>query len=221
MLFDTRNSQSSQGFKPNVDNTIREAKCPTSIKVWIIIFWILFPIGTIITTVWYIKKKNEYRRRQSDIMEASSTIQAAQAKRHATLIKMIDVVKGYAKHEKETLEEVTKMRSKLASLDNEKDPAKYSSILDTVRSGINIQLEKYPELKADRLYLQLSSEVTILEEEIYAAIRIYNQKVRGFNQEIYNFPIIYVADKLKLVNFPYFEASEKERADVDMGSLLK
>ena len=221
MQFDTRNSQSTQGFKPNVDNTIHEAKCPFGVKFWIILFWILFPIGTIITTVLYIKTKNEYRRRQSIIVESSSTIQAAQAKRYATLIKMVDVVKGYAKHEKETLEEVTKMRSKLVSLEQEKDPAKYASILESVRAGINIQLEKYPELKADRLYLQLSSEITILEEEIYAAIRVYNQKVRSFNAEIYNFPTIYVADKLKLINFPDFEASEKERADVDMGSLLK
>ena len=95
MQFDTRNSQSTQGFKPNVDNTIHEAKCPFGIKFWIILFWILFPIGTIIVTVWYVKTKNEYRRRQSVIIESSSTIQAAQAKRYATLIKMVDVVKGY------------------------------------------------------------------------------------------------------------------------------
>ncbi|SGA31623.1 LemA family [Chlamydia abortus] len=154
-------------------------------------------------------------------MNASSTIQAAQAKRYATLTKMLNVVLGYAQHEKSTLTEVTKMRQQLAALSNETDTAKLSSGLEAIKAGLNIQLERYPELKADRLYLQLSSEISLQEDEIYAAIRIYNQKVTAFNSEIYNFPIVYVVEKLQLHNMALFEASEKERADVDMSALVK
>ena len=60
MQFDTRNSQSTQGFKPNVDNTIHEAKCPFGIKFWIILFWILFALEfwcvfiIFLDLVWYV-----------------------------------------------------------------------------------------------------------------------------------------------------------------------
>ena len=218
MLFDSRTEQNAQGFKPNVDNAIRPAKA-TGGQKFIIILCIILTLD--LGYIWVIVRKNDYRRKQINIMNASSTIQAAQAKRYATLTKMLNVVLGYAQHEKSTLTEVTKMRQQLAALSNETDTAKLSSGLEAIKAGLNIQLERYPELKADRLYLQLSSEISLQEDEIYAAIRIYNQKVTAFNSEIYNFPIVYVAEKLQLHNMALFEASEKERADVDMSALVK
>ncbi|MDC8912001.1 LemA family protein [Metamycoplasma hyosynoviae] len=218
MLFDTRNEQPKEGFRPNIDNREIPAKANGAQKFGVIF---LFIITLGLFGIAYIIRKNEYRRKQSEIIQASATIQAAQKKRTAILQAMLDTVKGYAKHEKDTLTNVTKLRSRIDDANKEKDPTKTAAILDEVRREINIQLESYPELKSEKLFMQLQTQIVNQEDEIYAAIRIYNQKVSAFNSEIYNFWTVYVCEKLQISNFPYFAPPEEEMKPVSMESLWK
>ncbi|WP_412031544.1 LemA family protein [Metamycoplasma buccale] len=218
MLFDTRTPQGKSGFQPNVDNSIKEAKA-TGFQKFLVVLAFIFTLG-IFWFAWN-ARRNSLIQKQTDIQEASSLIQAAQKKRRATLIKLLDTVKGYAKHEKETLEKVTALRNKLVDLDNVNDPQIFGQELSKIGSGINVQVEKYPELKADRLYLEFMSEISLQEDEIYSTIRNYNFKVQSFNRMIYTFWTVNVAEKIGAYNQPYFQASEEEMKDVDTSSLIK
>ncbi|ACF07536.1 LemA family [Metamycoplasma arthritidis] len=218
MLFDTRTPQEASGFRPNVDNSIKQAKASKGQWALIVILYII-TLG-IFWFVWN-ARRNHLIAKQTEIQDASSLIQAAQQRRRATLVKQLDIVQSYAKHEKSILTEVTKLRSKINELANEKDVTKLSSELNTLSRDINLQFERYPELKADRLYLTLASEVSAQEDEIYSTIRNYNFRVQQFNGIIYTFWTVCVAEKIGAYNLPYFQASEQERADVDTSVLLK
>ncbi|AWX42892.1 LemA family [Metamycoplasma cloacale] len=219
MLFDTRQTDGNESFKPQVDNSIKPAKATGGQKFGFILLCII-TLGIFYLAAG-IPKRNHLLRRMNDIQEAASTIQASQKKRRDILLKLMDSVKGYSKFEKETLEQITKYRSKIEEISNETDKVKVESIISEATRAINIQFERYPDLKASAHYMQLSSEIVIQEEEIYSAIRNYNYRARTFNQEIYTFYTVVIAEKLGLYNQPLFKASEAETQDVDTSSLWK
>ncbi|AWX69617.1 LemA family protein [[Mycoplasma] anseris] len=219
MLFDTRKTDNNEGFQPEVDNSIKEAKATKGEKA-LYIFLSIITLGIYFFAT-HFPKKNELLRRMNEIQEASSLIQAAQKKRRAILLKMMDSLEGYAKHEKETLEQVTKYRSKISEANADKDLNEFNNNLAEATRAINVQIERYPELKADTMYLQFSSEIVMQEEEIYATIRNYNYKATSFNREIYTFYTVIVAEKLGIYNQPLFKATKEEMADVDTSRLSK
>ncbi|MBN0970562.1 LemA family protein [Mycoplasma phocoeninasale] len=216
MLFDTRNPQSNEGFKPNVDNTIKKPE-PTGFEKFLFVLFFFLTLGFFL--IGYYVRKNYLLRKINEIQEASSLIQAAEKKRRATLIKQLDAVKGYAKFENSTLTEVTRMRSKLVELENENNVTELKAQLDSIQRNINLQFEAYPDLKASQLFLQFNTEIALQEDEIYSTIRIYNMKVNSFNSQIYTFWTNCVAKKIGAYNQPLFSASEQERQDVDTSSL--
>ncbi|QJG67212.1 LemA family protein [Mycoplasma phocoenae] len=214
MLFDSRNEQKDVTI--NVDTAVQVAKATAFQKT----LWIVIMIITLgIAGFWRIKWGNEFNKLQVQSQESSSLIQAAQAKRRASLIKMIDAVKGYKNHEKETLEQITKYRSKLNDLSDNTQIQNVQNTLDQISRGLSLTIEKYPELKADSLYKQFMNESILQEDEIYAARRVYNKGVNYFNQLIYTFPRIVKADHMKLHNLPFFTATQTERQDVDTSGL--
>lgn len=216
MLFDSRTPQQSEGFKPNVDNTIKHPE-PTGGEKFLYILFFILTLGIF----WFvtISRKNYLLAKMNRIQEASSLIQAAEKKRGATLLKQLDVVKGYANFENKTQTEIAKLRSQLVDLDKETDTKKLNEKLNTIQAGLNFQFEQYPNLKADRTFLQFQTEIAIQEDEIYATIRNYNAIVRNFNSEIYQFWTNIVAKKINAYNQPLFQASESERKDIDTSSL--
>ncbi|WP_330463294.1 LemA family protein [Metamycoplasma gateae] len=216
MLFDSRTPQASSGFRPNVDNTIKHPEVSGGQKFLYVLLFIL-TLGLFIIAV--IKRKNFLLAEINRVQEASSLIQAAEKKRRATLIKQLDAVKGYAEFENKTQTEIAKLRSKLTSLENENDAVKLSQELNTIQAGLSLQFEQYPNLKADRSFLQFQTEIAIQEDEIYATIRNYNSITRRFNSEIYQFWTNIVAKKIGAYNQPLFQATEAERQDVDTSSL--
>ena len=201
-MFDTRAAQTQEGFKPNVDNNIREAKISTG-EMALVVLWWFFGIITLLLWIWplvyYFSKKNYFNRKMQSIQESSSTIQIAERKRFA----------------------VARLRSGLNALANEQDPVVLNAGLNDIWRGMKIQFERYPELKADRMYLNLMAEIDQCEEEIYGASRIYNQRVSTFNSEIYTFPSVWVASRMQLHNLAFVQASAQERADVDLNAIMK
>ncbi|WP_438341574.1 LemA family protein [Mycoplasma sp. 3341] len=133
---------------------------------------------------------------------------------------MMDGVKSYRNHEAGLLERVTELRSKIADVDKTNNLQEKQAILENVTRGLSLTFEQYPNLKAESLYLQFNTEVALQEDEIYAARRVYNMRVRRFNQEIYVFPWIVLAEKMGLHNLAFFTATEEEIKDVDTSSLL-
>ncbi|RMA79053.1 LemA protein [Metamycoplasma subdolum] len=218
MLIDTRKEQAKKGFNPNVDNEAIPAKASGLDWFWYILISI-FTLGIFWLATWF-RTKNELNQKQMVVNEASSNIQVALKKRRGILVKLIDTVKGYAQHEKGTLTEVIKYRSRIVELENVQDNNKLEQELGKINSGINVLIENYPTLKADRTYLQLMSEISLIEDEIASAARIYNSRVRSFNAQIFTWYSSIVAQKNRLYTLPHFQASEEEMKDVDTSSLV-
>lgn len=149
--------------------------------------------------------------------EAESGIDVALTKRFDVLTKMIEVVKGYAKHEKDTLEDVVRMRNQVhlgnSSINEKQEITKQ---MDQAKRAINVLVEQYPELKANESFKQLQVSISDVEEHLQAARRVYNANVSSYNQKVQLFPSNIVA---KLFNFSvreFFEAEEFKRKDVEI-----
>ncbi len=164
---------------------------------------------------WYIKTGNRLLAMQEDCDNAVSQIDVYLTKRFDTLSKMLDITKGYAKHEKETLIGVVEMRRPVAgSTIAEKQACEAQ--MNQAMKNINIVMERYPELKADKSFGQLNNAVLEIEEELQAARRTYNSNVKALNKTIVVFPSSFVANKKGITKRDYFEAEEQKRQDVKM-----
>ncbi|MFA6860906.1 MAG: LemA family protein [Bacilli bacterium] len=188
-----------------------------------IVFGLILIIA-IVLVGWYIKKANYLRRMQVKIKESASDIDVALTKRFDLLTKQYDITKGYAKHENDTLIDVAKMRSNYHEASsntadasaNMKDLSKFNAEMDKMSKSINIVVERYPELKANTMFINLSNTCADVEEHLQAARRLYNSNVSIYNQEIVVFPSSIVANHIHATPIDFFEAEEAKRQDVKM-----
>lgn len=164
----------------------------------------------LIFVIWYISTSNKLNRSVVKIDEALSGIDVALTKRYDVLTKMIEVVKGYAKHEKETLFEVIKLR-KGGSI-KEKNEA--NRAMDESFKKINVVAENYPELKASENFKALQQSIADVEEHLQAARRVYNSNVSSYNQIIVSFPTSSIAKNKGMTKKDFFEAEESKKEDV-------
>ncbi len=173
---------------------------------------ILIIIGIIllIIVVWYISVSNKLNRAVVKIDESLSGIDVALTKRYDVLTKMIDVVKAYTKHEKETLFEVINLRKDM-SIQEINDANK---AMDENFKKINIVAENYPELKSSENYKTLQQSIADVEEHLQASRRLYNSNVSLFNQLLVTFPTSSVAKSKGLTKKDFFEADETKKEDI-------
>ncbi len=164
----------------------------------------------LIVIIWYITTSNTLNRMIVKIEEADSSIDIALQKRYDTLTKMMDVVKGYAKHEKETLFEIINLRKGM-SIEEKKE---VNSKMDEVTNKINFVAEAYPELKSSENYKTLQVTIADTEEHLQASRRVYNSNVSSYNQMLVSFPSSVVANSKKMTKKEFFEAEENKKQDV-------
>lgn len=164
----------------------------------------------LIIVVSIISISNKLNKAVVKIDEASSGIDVALTKRYDVLTKMIEVVKSYAKHEKETLFEVINLRKNMSI--NEKNIE--NKKMDENLNKINIVAESYPELKSSENYKTLQQSIAEVEEHLQAARRLYNSNVSIYNQMLVTFPISIIANNKKMTKKDFFEADENKKEDV-------
>ena len=174
--------------------------------------YILIAVAVIVLifVIWYISTSNKLNRTIVKIDEADSGIDVALTKRYDVLTKMIDTVKGYAKHENETLFEVINLRKGMTLEEKNKENVKMSHNLEK----INLVVENYPELKSNENYKLLQQSIVDVEEHLQAARRLYNSNVSIFNQMIVTFPTSIIANSKGMVKKEFFEADEVKKQDV-------
>lgn len=178
---------------------------------------IVIAVVVIIIIAWVVKLYNSLKTLNIKVDESLSDIDVALEKRFDELTKLLDVTKGYAKHEAETLENVIKWRSGKAIAGSTMDEKnQLSAQLDQVTSGLNIVIEKYPELKADTLFKNLQASITDTEEHLQASRRLYNSNVTNLNQKIVIFPNNIVAGMFHIKEREFFKAEEAKREDPKM-----
>ena len=148
------------------------------------------------------------------VKEAFSTMDIYLKKRWDLIPNLVEIVKGYAKHEKETFNEITSLRT-----------SSYDSMSINKKINVNEQLtqdiskimaisENYPELKASENFLQLSKDLTKVEDEIANSRKYYNGAVRILNNKIQMFPSNIVASAFGFKQANMFEANVEEKNNV-------
>lgn len=182
----------------------------------LIIVGIVIVVLFLICLIWYISKMNQLRALEVKIEESLSGIDVALTKRYDLLTKMLQTTKGYAKHEAETLENVIKWRNGVPTNATIEERNEFASSLAKVASGLNVVMEQYPSLKADRMFSNLQASIADSEEQLQAARRFYNSNVSYLNSLIVQFPSSIVAKKINMTKKSFFEAEEAKRQDVNL-----
>lgn len=179
---------------------------------------VLIVVGILLLIIvfWYIGVMNRLRQMEVKVEEAMSGIDVALTKRFDALTKMLEVTKGYAKHEAETLANVIKWRNGMPSDATLGDKREFADSMNQVASGINVVVEQYPDLKANTNFMSLQNAIMDTEEHLQAARRLYNANVRNINHIIVTFPNSIVANAIKMEKNEFFEAEEQKRQDVKM-----
>lgn len=172
-------------------------------------------IAVIAIVAWYIVTMNWFRQTKVKVEEANSGIDVALTKRYDLLTKALASVKGYAKHEAETLSKVIGMRTGNINELSLDEKSKLNAQLSEVQRGINVVVEQYPQLKADTQFTLLQNQTADCEEQLQAARRVYNSNVSIFNQKRVTFPDSIVAKRIGFTqDLEFFKADEEKRQDV-------
>ncbi len=150
---------------------------------------------------------------RQNVREAVSDIESQQKRRYDLIPNLVETVKGYAKHERETLDAVIKARN--IAMSNSGNIAQQSAdqnmLTDTLKSLFALS-ENYPDLKANQNFLELQQELTDTEDKIMASRRFYNSNVRAINIAIESFPKNIIAKLFGFKKEDFFELDESEAA---------
>lgn len=121
---------------------------------------------------------------------------------------LVETVKGYAKHEEEVFTKVTNARSSVAKAQTPEELAKANGELDQALRSINVVVEAYPELKADKNFQNLQAELAGSENRIATERQRFNESVKEYNLAVRKFPTNLFAGVLGFKERPFFEISE-------------
>jgi LemA protein len=178
--------------------------------------WMWIIIGIIaVVVIALIVMYNSLVRLNVRVKEAWSDI-TVQLKRRLDLIpNLVSSVKGYAKHEAETLEKVAKTRAGTVNGGSVDEVAKTENMLEGALKSIFAVAESNPDLKANQNFLQLQGELVDAEDKIQAARRFYNGSVRDLNTKIQTFPTNIFAGMLGFKEREFFELEAGEQATAE------
>lgn len=155
------------------------------------------------------------------VQEALSDIDVQLKRRYDLIPNLVETVKGYMTHERETLVKLTEARTKAMQVHDTagaslKEREAAENMLAGTLKTLFAVTENYPELKASQNFLQLQDEISDTENKIQASRRFYNGNVRDFNTKIQTFPTNIFAGMLNFKAYEFFQAAEAERANVQV-----
>ncbi len=166
----------------------------------------------------YVLMRNGIIASRNRVDEAWSGIDVQLKRRHDLVPNLVEAVKGYATHERETFEKVTQARSQAMAAQSVGETGQAESALSGALGNLRIVAEQYPELRATENFQQLQNQLSELEDEIQASRRIYNSNVQAYNTKIQIFPNSIVANQGGFTEREFFEiedAAEREAPRVD------
>ncbi len=178
--------------------------CVIGLPVALVIGLLLFGVGLY----------NGLIRLKVLVDEAWSGIDVQLKRRYDLIPNLVETVKGYAKHEKDTFEKIAELRSAAMKAQGVADKSKIENQLTSTLKTLFAVAENYPELKANENFLELQTTLNQIEDEIQGARRYYNGAVRDFNTKIMVFPNSLIAGMLGFKAREFFEAAEGERENV-------
>jgi len=180
--------------------------------------WIIIIVLALLVLI-VIAMYNGLIRLKNRVDEAWADIDVQLKRRHDLIPNLVETVKGYATHEKETLDKVITARNAAMSAQNSGDKAqleKAENALSSTLKSIFALSEAYPDLKANTNFLELQRELSDTENKIQASRRFYNTNVRDFNTKLEVFPTNMIGNMLGFKSRDFFEAAAEEKENVNV-----
>jgi len=178
---------------------------------------IIIVLGVIfLIAVFLIQIFNRFVKNRNTVKDGWSNIDVALKRRYDLIPNLVETVKGYAAHEKTTLENVIKARNAAMAVPSNDINAQIKAenqLQQTLRSIFALS-EAYPDLKANTNFLDLQQKLNEIEENLERSRRYYNGTVRENNTYGESFPGVLFAGMFKYQHFDYFEAEEESRENV-------
>lgn len=177
-------------------------------------------IGVVVLVVLFlVVTYNRLVRLRNRVEAAWSQIDVQLKRRHDLIPNLVETVKGYAAHERETLEAVTKARQQAVAAQGVEEQAQAENMLTATLRQLFAVSEAYPELKANENFLALQEELTGTESRIAFSRQFYNEQVLAYDNALETFPSNTVAGMFNFEQKEYFEAEEasREAVRVDFG----
>lgn len=162
----------------------------------------------ILLVIWLIASYNRFVRLRNKVEEAFSTMDVYLKKRYDLIPNLVETIKGYTKHESETLEKVVSARNMAVNAQGLDAKISSESNFQSMLGPLYAIGEAYPDLKADTHYTQLMSELRGIEDEIANARKYYNAVTMNFNNAIEMFPGNLLAGIFHFMRKPLYEIDE-------------
>ncbi len=175
-------------------------------------FFIALAVVVVVIVLWAIGAYNGLVRLRNLVQEAWRQIDVELQRRHDLIPNLVETVKGYAVHERETLESVTQARTIAAAPGSTPaQQAAQENVLSEALGRLFAVAEAYPDLKANQNFMQLQQELTNTEDRVAAGRRFYNANVRTLNTRIETFPTVLIAGMFGFHREEYFETEDGAR----------
>ena len=162
----------------------------------------------VILAIWIVSLYNSLVKLRNNRENAFADIDVQLKQRHDLIPQLVETVKGYASHEKETLERVINARNGAISDKTIDDKIMAENVLTSALAGLKITLEAYPDLKANQNFLELQAQLEGTENRINVARTNFNNAAKNFNTAIRRFPKNILAGLFGFEKRAYFEAAE-------------
>jgi LemA protein len=189
------------------------------VGIWVIVLLAVVAIVAIAAVVSY----NRFVSQKTLVQDAWANIDTELRRRYDLIPNLVETVKGYAAHEKEVLENVTRARAMAASATG--SPAEQAAAEGPLVAALRqlmLVVENYPDLKANQNFLQLQAELANTEDRLQTARRFYNANVRDYNQRVKQFPSVVIANLFNFQEEEFFEVEDAIREggppQVDFGT---
>lgn len=178
--------------------------------------WIILLVVVVLLALYAIASYNGLIRGRNQVENAWSQIDVQLKRRHDLIPNLVETVKGYAAHEKSTLEAVISARSAAMSATSVADKAQAENVISGALKSLFALSEAYPDLKANANFQQLQSELSSTEDRIAYARQFYNDNVRAYNTKIQVFPTVLIANAFSFAAREYFQADDDARGTVNV-----
>jgi len=177
-------------------------------------WWMILIIVVAVLVLYVISTYNRLVKARNKVRDQWAQIDVQLKRRYDLIPNLVETVKGYAKHEKETLEAVINARNSAVSASSVDDKIDADNQVTQAISKLFALTESYPELKANENFIKLQDELSGIEKEVAGARQYYNAAVRSYNYNVMAIPDSIVASIMHHEKMKMFEANEEERKNV-------
>ena len=179
-------------------------------------WWIILIIVLVLLVLWVINTYNKLVALRNRVKDQWAQIDVQLKRRFDLIPNLVETVKGYTKHESETLEAVIKARNTYVTAGTPEAQMKADGELTQAISKLFALTESYPDLKANTNFQHLQEELTETESKIASARQFYNDTVMLYNNKVSMVPSNIIASLFKFNKEAFFEANETERQNVSV-----